>query len=64
LDVNLKHFRKSAGLTQGSLAKALKISRSTVAMWESGVSKPRADKLVALAKLLDCTVDDLLKDTA
>jgi len=62
--VNLKQIRKSSGLTQEALAEALNVARSTVAMWEIGVSKPRADKLIALAKLLDCTVDDLLKESA
>ena len=51
--------RQSKGLTQQNLADELKINRSTVAMWESGESFPRADKLPALARILDCTIDDL-----
>ena len=51
--------RQSKGLTQQNLADELKINRSTVAMWEAGESFPRADKLPALARILDCTIDDL-----
>lgn len=59
--MNIKNLRVSRGLTQEMLAVQVDVERSTVAMWESGVSKPRADTLVQLAKVLDCTVDDLLK---
>ena len=56
--------RVSAGLKQEDIASELKIDRSTVAKWETGRSKPRADALIKLAKLFGCTVDELLCDTA
>ena len=56
-----RDLREKKDITQESLADKLGVERSTVAKWESGVSKPRADTLVQLAKVLDCTVDDLLK---
>jgi transcriptional regulator with XRE-family HTH domain len=59
----IQDYREAAGLTQEGLAEILKVDRSTIAKWESGVSLPRADKLPNLAKLLKCTVDDLLKDS-
>lgn len=52
----------SRNLTQEEVAKALDVARATVAMWESGKSKPRADTLLKLAKLYQCTVDDLLSE--
>jgi transcriptional regulator with XRE-family HTH domain len=48
-------------LTQDELAERLKISRTTVTMWETGEAMPRADKLPELAKILGCTIDDLFK---
>lgn len=51
-------------LTQAKLADFLNIRQSTVAMWETGESLPRADKLPELAKILGCTVDELLRDEA
>lgn len=60
--MGFKATRIAAGFTQEMAATALGIRRSTVAMWESGRSLPRADKLQALARLYGCTVEDLLKD--
>ena len=59
-EMTFKEARESVGLTQDALAKLLNISRTTVAMWESGSSLPRADKLPKLAAIFGCTVDDLL----
>ena len=60
--VRFKVLRKKANLTQAQIAEALNIGQSTVSMWESGENLPRADKLPQLARLLGCTVDDLLGD--
>ena len=55
-------YRKEAGLTQKEVAERLKLnSVSTVSMWETGERMPRTDKLVPLAKLFGCTVDELLE---
>lgn len=58
----VKQHRMRAGLRQEDIAEKLGIDRSTVAKWEAGESLPRADKLPQLARLLGCTVDDLLGD--
>lgn len=61
----IKQFREANGLKQESIAKAVGVDRATVSKWEKGEFFPRADKLPALAKILKCTVDELLcKDTA
>lgn len=59
--MNIKEAREKAGLTQQDLANELGVGQSTVAMWETQKSLPRTDKLPALAKILGCTIDDLLK---
>lgn len=61
MTVNIKKAREKAGLTQQDLANELGVGQSTVAMWETQNSLPRTDKLPALAKILGCTIDDLLK---
>lgn len=58
---NIKAMRKRAKITQAALAEQLGISQSTVAMWESQDNLPRAGMLPELAKILNCTIDDLLK---
>lgn len=56
---NLKLLREQTGLTQQGLAQALGVEQSTVSMWETGNSSPRADKLPELARILKCTIDEL-----
>lgn len=58
--MNIKKAREKAGLTQQDLANELGVGQSTVAMWETQNSLPRTDKLPALAKILGCTIDELL----
>ncbi|MBP3447715.1 MAG: helix-turn-helix transcriptional regulator [Clostridia bacterium] len=57
--MKIKAFRLSKNMTQEQLADAIGVKRSTVAMWESGLSIPQSDKLPLLAKSLDCSIDDL-----
>lgn len=59
--MNIKKKRLEAGFTQIDLANKLEIDRSTVAKWETGESFPRAEKLIQLAEVLNCTIDELLK---
>jgi transcriptional regulator with XRE-family HTH domain len=59
----IKEKRIAAGLTQEVLARMLGVSQATVAMWETGKSLPRAEMLIKLASVLNCTVDELLTGT-
>jgi putative transcriptional regulator len=61
--MTLRSLRKSLKISQKQLAELMKVRQSTVAMWESGKSFPRADKLPELAKILGCTLDDLFDKT-
>ena len=45
----LKSLRKSNNLTQEDLAKALKVSRSTIGMYENGSREPDYETLEAIA---------------
>lgn len=60
MTVNIKKAREKVGLTQQELANELGVVQSTVAMWETQNSLPRTDKLPTLAKILGCTIDELL----
>ena len=59
--MSFKTARMSGGMTQDQIAKRLDISRSTVAMWETGRTFPRGATLLRLGEILGCTVDELLK---
>ncbi|MGI5965667.1 MAG: helix-turn-helix domain-containing protein [Anaerotruncus rubiinfantis] len=49
-------------ISQQELADKIGVSRSTVAMWESGASAPRAGMLLSLAEALRCSADELLRN--
>jgi transcriptional regulator with XRE-family HTH domain len=59
---NIKYLREIRGFTQHKLAELLGINQSTVAMWETGESMPRAALLPKIAEILNCTIDDLFKE--
>lgn len=56
-------MRKRAKLKQQELANLLNVERSTVAKWEIGAAYPRASQLPALAKALQCSIDDLYTES-
>lgn len=60
--MTMSYARRRAGLLQRQVAEALNVSLGTVAMWDTGRNKPRADMLPKIAKLYGCTVDDLLRE--
>lgn len=60
--MSMKEWRLKAKMTQEEVAQKLNIQRTTVSMWETGESNPRADKLPQLAALYGCTIDELFED--
>lgn len=59
---NLKSLREKSKISQDKLAKKLQISRQSISKWEQDISLPSILYLVPLSKILDCCVEDLLKD--
>ncbi len=53
-------LRKSSGMTQKELAIKLGVTRTTIAMWETGKSKPRTNDLYSIANILGVSVDKVL----
>lgn len=60
LSENLYNLRKLHKLSQEQVADRLGVSRQAVAKWESGETAPDIHNCVALAKLYDVSVDDLV----
>jgi len=56
----LRLQREAKGMSQMVIAQLLGVTQGCVSQWEKGTSMPRADKLMKLAGLLGCTVDELL----
>lgn len=58
----LKELRQANELTQNKLAQILNISRSTIAMYETGASEPDNETLKKIAKYFNVSIDYLLDD--
>lgn len=58
----LAHLRKLCKLSQAEVAKACGVDRSNVSRWESGEYMPQVKKLPIIAKILGCTIDELLQE--
>lgn len=61
LGQNLQFLRKQKEMTQEQLAEALEVSRQSVSKWESDTTYPETDKLLQIANLFHCTLDDLMQ---
>lgn len=56
----LKELRLAKGLTRAELAKKLNINIRSISYWETGQRQCDFDTLIALARILDTSVDYLI----
>jgi transcriptional regulator with XRE-family HTH domain len=56
----LKKYREDKGMTQAELAAKVGVSAVTITRYEKGVREPNMDTLSKIAKILECTLDDML----
>lgn len=59
MQLDIRTYRKKAGLTQEALAYRLSVTSRTVSSWECGSVWPSASQLYNLAVVLNCTPNDL-----
>lgn len=57
-------LRRAAGISQSELAQRLKISPSTVGMYEQGRREPALDILAAMAQIFGVSIDFLVTGRA
>lgn len=60
LGARIAALRRSAGLSQAELGKKLKISPSTVGMYEQGRREPSVETLAELSQLFSVSIDFLV----
>lgn len=56
----LQELRKKHGYSQEELADVLGVSRQAISKWERGDASPDTDNLIALAKIYNITIDELI----
>ena len=62
ISINLiKKCRVNQEMTQSQLAKACGVTQGTVAMWEKGICFPKAEKIMSVARALNCDSHLLLE---
>jgi len=59
LGERITELRKSSGLSQAQLAKAMEVSRQAVSKWETDQSSPDAANLIRLSEILDSDIEYL-----
>ena len=57
---NLQKLRKKENMSQEALAEKLDVTRQSVSKWESGVTYPEMDKLIAICKIFNVDMDTLV----
>ena len=58
--LNIRKIRKSKKISQESLAALIGVTQGAVSQWESGKTMPTAQNIIDLARILECTTDDIL----
>ena len=61
LGLNLKRIRTKKGISQGDIAKELKVSRGFISTIENGKTNPTLATISKLAKAVGISVNKLLK---
>lgn len=57
---SIKEKRTKCGLTQNDLADQLNVSFQTISKWENDINEPDLGTVKQLAKIFNCSIDDLL----
>ena len=57
----LAELRRAKGYSQEALAHELGLSRQAISKWERAESAPDTENLIALARLYDMSLDELLR---
>ncbi len=60
---NLRTLRKNKGLSQEELSVKLNVVRQTISKWESGLSVPDAEMLIAISEIFEIPVSEILGES-
>ena len=60
IGLRLKVFRQTQKLSQEQLAEKLNVSRQAITKWENDKGIPDVDNIIAISKLLEISIDELL----
>ena len=58
---NMRRLREQRGMSQAELAASVELAQPQIAKYEAGVAVPNAVSAVAIAGVLETTVEKLVK---
>jgi len=61
LGQNLKRIRTKKGISQGDIARTLKVNKSHISNIENGKSNPTLATIAKIAKVIGVSTNELLK---
>ncbi len=59
---SIRQARIASGMSQEQLAERLGVSRQSISLWETNQTRPTAENIISIAKILGVSTDDLLLD--
>ena len=62
IGMNIKNRREKLGITQKQMAENLSLTQSMIAQVERGTKIPNMILDLAIARMLGCTMEDLVED--
>ncbi len=62
--MGIRSKRKEKNLTQAELAKMVGVDKSAVSQWELGNNFPTVPKLQEMARIFDCSIEELIEKEA
>lgn len=60
--INIAMIRANKKMSQTELAKQIGVKSNTLCQYENGKRSPNIQTLKKIAQVLNCTVDDLIKE--
>ena len=57
MKTRIKEIMQEKGISSVVLAEKIGVSRQAISKWESGISTPELEKLLALSECFDITID-------
>lgn len=60
--MGFREARLNAGISVREVVAEMGVTDAAIYQWETGATRPRTSMLIKLAKLYNCTVDEMLTD--
>lgn len=60
--MNIRERREALNISQTDLAERVGITPSAMCLYESGKRTPKVSVAFKIAKVLNCTIDELIKE--